>query len=455
MAAKTGLGVGVGVTLTVSIVLFVASAVLAAVFYSQKSDAQRQRAQLADEVKDFVADAERNRDEIRTLVEEARKKNQSAVAFLGESLKTVGEKTLGTKGRTPSQLIEELTKLAGTSPSVSAALTEARGQVKLLEERAAQADAARQAALTDLQNQVSLVEKQKQDYDAGVASLKGEIGTYKDQADGYREDLNKARGEMAAAIDRAKREAEDREAELNNRIAKLQEELQIVRGQLARLQQDRGKDIIRPTDEFALVDAEVIGLDPVTGNVFLNRGRKDKLVLGMSFEVFGEAAAIRPDDRTGEYNRGKASVEIVSIDEDSATARVTRTVRGNPVVRGDVLANAVYDPNKTYTFLVVGNFDVNGDQRFTREEQTDIKAQIREWGGRTVDSLQGDVDFVILGQSPILPPAPPTDAPVPVVQAYLRERAVVQEYERIQQAAVASSIPILNQNRLATLTGRR
>jgi hypothetical protein len=27
------------------------------------------------------------------------------------------------------------------------------------------------------------------------------------------------------------------------------------------------------------------------------------------------------------------------------------------VVRGDVIANAVYDPKKVYTFLIRGNFD--------------------------------------------------------------------------------------------------
>jgi len=39
------------------------------------------------------------------------------------------------------------------------------------------------------------------------------------------------------------------------------------------------------------------------------------------------------------------------------------------------------------------------------------------------------------------------------VLEYIRLNRIVQEYDRIFQQAAATSIPVLNQNRLATLTG--
>ena len=40
---------------------------------------------------------------------------------------------------------------------------------------------------------------------------------------------------------------------------------------------------------------------------------------------------------------------------------VTRSVPGQPLVRGDVVANAVYDPNYRFKFLVHGKFDIDAD----------------------------------------------------------------------------------------------
>ena len=171
--------------------------------------------------------------------------------------------------------------------------------------------------------------------------------------------------------------------------------------------------------------------------------------------MYPDAGSIRPDPRTGDYARGKATLEVTRVDDTTSTARVLSSQRGNPVIRGDVMANALYDPAKVYSFLVFGNFDTNGDGLASADEQTDVKAQIQEWGGNITQALSGDVDFLVLGSRPVLPPTPPADAPVPVVQEFIRLKRTVQEYDRLLEQATATSIPVLNQNRLFTLTGRR
>ncbi len=201
------------------------------------------------------------------------------------------------------------------------------------------------------------------------------------------------------------------------------------------------------------MDGEVIGLDAVDGHLFINRGRNHKVVLGLTFEIYSNASQIRPDS-SGDYPGGKATVEVIKIDDNSSVCRVIRNPRGNPVVKGDVIANVVYDPKKTYKFMIYGNFDTNRDGRATPDEQVEIRAIIEEWGGVVAESLGGDVDFLVLGSKPIAPPQPPASASSDVIKNFLQEQRRVKEYENILQQAVATSIPILNQNRLYTLTGR-
>jgi hypothetical protein len=125
------------------------------------------------------------------------------------------------------------------------------------------------------------------------------------------------------------------------------------------------------------------------------------------------------------------------------------------VVRGVVIANAIYDPNKVYTFLVFGNFDPNGVGMATPAGTEDLKALIVSWGGKVTDELAGSVDFLVLGQRPQLPPKPGPDSPEAVVKEYFRLSALNEQYKILQDQAVATSVPILNENRLYTLIGRK
>jgi hypothetical protein len=199
----------------------------------------------------------------------------------------------------------------------------------------------------------------------------------------------------------------------------------------------------------------VVALSPTQGQVSINRGRKDHVQLGMTFAVYSGGAVIRPD-ASGNYPPGKASIEVVSVGETDSAARIVpgSEVRGNPVIRGDVIANAVYDPKKVYKFVVFGNFDADGDGIATPREIDDVKSVIDQWGGQVIENLAGDVDFLILGGRPVVPPTPGPGAPIDVVREWQRLNALAQQYDQLLAQAQTTSIPILNQNRLNTLIGR-
>jgi len=213
------------------------------------------------------------------------------------------------------------------------------------------------------------------------------------------------------------------------------------------------EDALKPKDEFALVDGNIIEIRPTAGEVVIDLGRRDKVVLGQTFSVYRDGADKSPDLDSGEYNDGKAVIEIVDIRPDTSRARIVRESRGNPIVRGDIIANPVYDPKKEYTFVVYGQFDANQDGMATSLETAELAALIQNWGGTVQDDLSGGVDFLVMGRKPLLPPQPGPGAPIEVLQEYVRLQRMVAKYDELFKTAVATSIPVLNENRLYTLIG--
>ena len=113
----------------------------------------------------------------------------------------------------------------------------------------------------------------------------------------------------------------------------------------------------------------------------------------------------------------------------------------------------MYDPTKTYKFVVDGLFDTDRDGVATRYERETLEALIEGWGGIIVAEIDGDVDFVILGERAVLPPPPGPGAPVAAIQEYVRLTQERNRYDDLLIKAGATSMPVLNANRLQTLIG--
>jgi hypothetical protein len=295
-----------------------------------------------------------------------------------------------------------------------------------------------------------------------VDSIRSELDSFRQQqlsrVDAYGADVEDYGDDIAEAQQRFQREAsrirdefEGIVSEKDRRISELIDEVTTLQDIVDGL--DRNRVLISPRGEALLTDGTVVGVDPTGDEVFLSLGRDDKLPLGITFTVYDRDASVRPNEITGELPEGKAVVEVVRIDNDTAVARVLRRSRGNRIAEGDKLVNAVYDPNKTYRFIVFGNFDMNGDFVATPGERRDVQALIREWGGVVDDELTGNTDFVVLGERPVLPPEPNFDDPPAVLQRFAEARQAQLRYDELFDRASSTRIPVLNQNRLFTLTG--
>lgn len=455
MAARTSAGVGVGVTITLLGVVSLTLFILTIVFLSKYQGVQQQYDTLNSEVEEFVRKGERQQDEIARLKDLAKKDRKSLVGYLSESLGQSMQRVTGSSRDTFEELNKKMEGIPGATGSTLFAVIQARqARIDELQKQVEVADKARQQALLDLGNESGRVKKLDQAYQETLAAATKEIDRYKAEVDAYRAQVNETLRQAQVRVDKVTQEFESAKAVLNDRIANLQRENLVFTETIRKLQGEKKSDILRPRDEFALVDGGIIGLNPAQKQVFIGLGRKDKVILGMTFNVYSDASALRPDPVTGDYPRPKAVLEVTNISDDSSVARILTETKGNPVVKGDVIANPIYDPKKSYKFVVYGNFDTNNDGAPTEAEVADVKAMIEAWGGTIIDDLAGDVDFLVLGERPILPARPGPDTPIEVVQEYMRLDGKARRYDKLFEQAQTTSVPVLNEHRLRTLIGK-
>lgn len=282
--------------------------------------------------------------------------------------------------------------------------------------------------------------------------LTSQIDTLRAEVAVYRGDVSDTKQSIANTLAQREEQHATAVAELRGELRNARDKNAQLTEQVRRLSGETRNDRLTARDEASLVDATIININENQGEVFIDKGKASRVVLGMTFEVYSNGVSIRPNDE-GEYPRGKATIEIIRIDAGNAVGRVLSSVRGQPILPGDRCVNAVWDPNKEYRFVVFGNFDANFDGFATPAERDQIQAIIAEWGGVIDDELTGRTDFVVLGERPILPPEPRPDDPFAVVDLYLQKRDIVDRYNELFETAGQRTIPVLNQNRLYTLTG--
>lgn len=452
MAARTSTGLGVGIAVTLLGIATLGLFVTTIIMWSQ-ANAQRKRADEQEQrTAEFIQENERGQDRVVRLKEQAKQARKSLVGYLIDGQGDLMQRVTGAKSDGIGDVDSKFGEGAKTQ-SVLALYKGAQSEIASLQSQLKQAQAAAEQARQDQVNDAKRIKSIDENQQKTLAAINAELDKTKVEVDALRDSINEIRKSSDARVQKLADEAGAKESALQGEIDKLQREAVLDKSLAQRLQSELKGKRVEAGNEYALVDAQIISMNSADSTATINIGRKDKLRVGMTFEVYGDATAIRPDEKTGEYPAGKASVEVVNMDDSTAIVRVLREKRGNPMVRGDVLANAVYDPKKVYKFVIYGAFDANRDGRAELQEADIWRAKITSWGGQPLDDLSGEVDYLILGDRPPVPPEPAATAPVEAVENWIRIKQAAQRYDELFKKATETSIPILNENRLRTLIG--
>jgi hypothetical protein len=446
-SANTGTLVFVGLLGVATVGLFVTSVV----FFAKTNRLTNELAAARTD-QQFVISPDQ-RAQFEALIREAQQKRTTLVGLMNERYGETMLRIAGSERATVEQLNQRLAGFEGAESSpVLTVLGNMQSEIDGLTRERDLARAAAERAQADLTNEVEARQRAQEQFEQSLAAANAELGQYKAEVESYRESMTSTISANNERVEEIRRDAADRTALLGDQNDRLREQNLILQGQLDSLRAERSQDLLRPQDEGSLIDGRIVSVNAGANEAFIDLTTSDRLVLGMSFEIYDNASQIRADAE-GNYPRGKATAEVIRVGDNSSVLRLIRTSRGNPVVSGDVLANAVYDPKKAYKFVVFGAFDTDRDGVPTQREAENVKAIVRNWGGQIQDDIVGDTDFLVLGDRPAVPPQPPIDAPYAVVQEYARLERASREYDRLFETAQQTGIPVLNQNRLYTLTG--
>ncbi len=195
------------------------------------------------------------------------------------------------------------------------------------------------------------------------------------------------------------------------------------------------------------VDGKIIRALPGDQFVYVDLGAKDRVTLGMTFAVYNAGEGIPTS------GKGKAIVEISSVYDDVSAAKIVERSRNQPVLEGDLIANAVYSRTRKHTFVVAGRFDVDNTGVATAAGADRIKAMINEWGGEVVTKIDTGTDFAVLGLGPAQPVAPPASASPIDKQRHEEALKAYNGFEALESEAKSLMVPILSQTQFLYFVG--
>ena len=458
MAVRTGAGTGVVVALVVFVIATVGLLVMTIAFYVGKSKEAEERVKAEQALAVWVNPQQRGNDTFKGFEAAAKAERQSVAGYLSgryDALMgyTAGDPTtytidslkteLGNYG-VPAEGGVVRSSLIDASNNLRNAKSEIDGlkqQQTDLENQLAQ----KQAEITQLRT------SQQQERDA----VEGVIAGYRTSNDEYKQRLDEAISDLGGAKETLKSTYEGRIKELQDDTDNLNRELLTLKGRIKQFEELRNETRLKAQDPSTLVDGKVLEVPGSNDEVYIDRGKKKRVVLGMTFEVYSDYHSIRVNPQTGDIPRGKASLQVIKVGDTTSTCKITRSTPGQPVVKGDVIANAIYDPQYHFKFLIHGKFDVDGDGKPTETEAEFLRSLVLEWGGSVVtgDELPGDLDFLVLGAVPTNPPPPQGNVSEVVLNDHIRKRQAYVLYKRFFEQAQEAQIPVLNANRFFILIG--
>ncbi|MAT81119.1 MAG: hypothetical protein CMJ29_05675 [Phycisphaerae bacterium] len=454
MAIRSTAGTGVVVALVVFIIISAALLATTIIFYSQRGKAVEEKNTAEAQLDKLATATERSSDAYQAIENQSGRnsvyghlkgQHDDLMAYVGrdmdiDALKEALNKSIGvdSNGTLWTHMQTTHQQLQSDSDSIS----RLKDSVQQLQEEK-----------EEIAGRLSQAERERDE--SLQASVDRQLDGIRKADTTYEEQIAQAIDDLEQAKERYRNRYVGQIRDLENEVDELSEANVQGESRIEELQRLISRNRIQPEDPANLADGEVIEVTGRGDQVYIDRGKNDQIVLGMTFEVYDDAAQLRPDAE-GNFPRGKASIQIVKVGESTATGKVTRSTRGRPVVRGDIVANAIYDPNYTFKFLVHGRFDVDNDGHATLEETDFVRRQIESWGGKVIkeDRITGDLDFLVLGVEPPKPANPDANATEQQIQQILDLGRKHDKYQELFRSASRADIPVLNANRLYILTGQ-
>jgi hypothetical protein len=247
-------------------------------------------------------------------------------------------------------------------------------------------------------------------------------------------------------------QARDDNKALNDDLLKTQEELKVAQADLKSEKEKLSKIEPGPDREVLAYepDGQIILIDDQAKVVHLNIGIDDKVYQGLRLTVYDRGTSI-PED-----GKGKAEIEVFDVAKTYSAARITQPKLSKPILQGDIVANLIWDTDRTNVFVIAGDFDLDDDGMIDYNGADKIKTLIEKWGGRVDDTISIDTNFLVLGQQPQVlqrPTLDEQDIDPRAMDVYNASLQRLNRYNELRERAQMLWIPLFTYERFLYFIG--
>jgi hypothetical protein len=225
----------------------------------------------------------------------------------------------------------------------------------------------------------------------------------KDEKQRSLEKENQLKGELAEAI----KDSENVNSDYKDYRAKKDSEISSIKNDLAEVTSENEKMKIKingyEREVFDRPDGQIVKVASRLQSVFINIGSEDGLPQNETFSIYDQ------DVINFDKGKHKAKIEVTRIYPYRAEARITEEDPTNPILSGDHVLTATWDPGNKVKFAVAGAFNLDGDIYDDREK---LIKMIERNGGEVVathdseGTITGKIDasvrYIVVGTPPTL-----------------------------------------------------
>jgi len=454
-------------TLITFVGLFIVATTVAVIYYV---DAEAKKTRLADmenQIDDLAESSERNalgtivgtkasrKSWLGTMVEHLNGTTSLIVGGVTET--TSAEAKMNDVNTKVGRVLQSAQEHIDITEPNTTGLVQIIGDLTVELENTKKAKLATQGQLSELQEQFESTTKTYAEREQIIQDEKNKL---QQQVNTIRADYNdlQARLEQSTEeqINILRNQLEEANANLktlNDTLLKTQAELKMSEDIMKRAQQEV-MAIEPPPDHEMLAhraDGKIILIDNQANVVHLNIGSNQHVYRGLTFTVYDRSGAIPKD------GKGKAEIEVYDVAETYSAARIIGSEAKKPILDGDIVANLIWNSDKTNEFVVAGDFDLDNDGNLDSNAIGRITALIEKWGGRVADTISIDTDFLLLGGLPQVPTQQPTFEELELDPGAMQRYEVMLQrlnhYNQLQRQAQALWIPVFRYERFLYFIG--
>jgi hypothetical protein len=453
-------------TLITFVGLFIATTTVAVIFYVKAEEYKTGEADLQRQLETLATSSERN--ELPSTVG-ARSGRET---YLGLLAGYFDQTVTMIVGGPPAPDSAEI-KIDGAGKAIEDALNVAKGYISItdpnsiglvqtIKDLAAALDSTTKAKLNtekelaDKRKEFALAEAANADKEKALQAEKDKLQAQFDETKQQYKDLQtlleQTTGEQVKNLTAQRDQLRNDLSAMNSTLLETQALLKEAQDKMKLAQEEVAK--IEPGPDRAVLaqepDGEVLLVDDKAKVVHLNIGSNEHVYPGLTFTVYDRGTAVTAD------GKGKAEIKVFDVAETYSAARITNPEISKPILKGDFVANLIWDADRTNVFAVAGDFDLDSDGQLDADATTRIETLVEKWGGKMADAITIDTDFLVLGKQPTVLQKPSLEQEEIDPQATAKYEASLQRlarYNQLRDKAQSLWIPVFTYEKFLHFVG--